>query len=140
MFKATEAIYNGLKGIHDDLLIDTEEQEGQSVVILPFSVENGPNYQILFISTDDQNDVAVRVFGLVHVDEDQKSKILPTLNDLNDEYRFVKFVCDSDGDVNVEYDITMDGTEPAEIARELLIRFTRIIDGAYPELMRALWA
>ena len=103
MFAATKRIYNALKA-KEGLKVFTEENEKSSEVWLQFPVKNGGNYRIKFISTDNDNDVAVRVFGLLRVDDTQKAKILEALNALNVKYRYVKFCCDNDGDVNIEYD------------------------------------
>lgn len=84
--------------------------------------------------------MSVRVFGLLRVDDDQRARILPALNELNVKYRFVKFCCDGDGDVNVEYDYPVNSISPAASAKEMVIRFTQIIDDAYPVLMRSLWS
>ena len=139
MFAATKRIYNALKA-KEGLKVFTEENEKSSEVWLQFPVKSGGNYRIKFISTDDDNDVAVRVFGLLRVDDTQKAKILETLNALNVKYRYVKFCCDNDGDVNIEYDYPVRSENPENSAEEIVIRFVKIIDVAYPQLMHALWS
>ena len=52
----------------------------------------------------------------------------------------MKFCGDDDGDVNVEYDYPVNSISPAASAKEMVIRFTQIIDDAYPVLMRSLWS
>ncbi|HIU18805.1 MAG TPA: YbjN domain-containing protein [Candidatus Limiplasma stercoravium] len=138
MFAATKRIYNALKA-KEGLKVFTEENEKSSEVWLQFPVKNGGNYRIKFISTDNDNDVAVRVFGLLRVDDTQKAKILEALNALNVKYRYVKFCCDNDGDVNIEYDYPVRSENPENSAEEIVIRFVKIIDDAYPQLMHALW-
>ena len=138
MFQATQEIYCELQQV-DGFKVFTDEHEKTSDVWLQFSVKNGSSYRIRFISKDDDNDVSVRVFGLVRVETEEKPRILAALNELNVKYRFVKFCCDNDGDVNVEYDYPVKAVNPAASAKEMVIRFTQIIDEAYPVLMRALW-
>lgn len=138
MFAATKRIYNALKA-KEGLKVFTEENEKSSEVWLQFPVKNGGNYRIKFISTDNDNDVAVRVFGLLRMDDTQKAKILEALNALNVKYRYVKFCCDNDGDVNIEYDYPVRSENPENSAEEIVIRFVKIIDDAYPQLMHALW-
>ena len=138
MFAATKRIYNALKA-KEGLKVFTGENEKSSEVWLQFPVKNGGNYRIKFISTDNDNDVAVRVFGLLRVDDTQKAKILEALNALNVKYRYVKFCCDNDGDVNIEYDYPVRSENPENSAEEIVIRFVKIIDDAYPQLMHALW-
>ena len=139
MFKATQDIYRALQQV-DGFKVFTDDHETSSDAWLQFSVKNGSTYRIRFISKDNDNDVSVRVFGLLRVDDDQMARILPALNELNVKYRFVKFCCDGDGDVNVEYDYPVNSISPAASAKEMVIRFTQIIDDAYPVLMRSLWS
>ena len=139
MFRATQEIYRVLQQV-DGFKVFTDDNEKSSDAWLQFSVKNGSTYRIRFISKDNDNDVSVRVFGLVRVETEEKPRILAALNELNVKYRFVKFCCDNDGDVNVEYDYPVNCISPAASAKEMVIRFTQIIDDAYPVLMRALWS
>lgn len=139
LYKMTKAIYEELKK-DDNLKVFTEELEKSSHVWLQFGIKNGPSYRIRFISRDDDNDVAVRVFALLHVEENMQSKVLPVINDLNCRFRYVKFSMDKDGDVNLDYDYLVRDPNPAVSAREILIRITDIVDKAYPEFMRAMWS
>ena len=139
MYKMTRRIYEALKQ-SGDLKVFTDETESSSQVWLQFGIKNGGSYRIRFISTDDDNDVAVRVFSMATVDAGQQGKILPVLNKLNAKYRFVKFVMDKDGDINLEYDYLLRCPDPAASAKEVIIRIVKIVDEAYPEIMRAMWA
>ena len=140
MFKATKAIFGALKRSDMNLKVFTEENEKSSRVWLQFGAKNGSSYRIQFISTDDDNDVAVRVFGLISVEDGKGSRVLPVLNQLNSKFRYVKFVMDDDGDINVEYDFPVRATRVEDSAEEIVIRFVRIIDDAFPDLMHALWS
>lgn len=117
----------------------TDEGEKSSNVWLQFGLPAGGNYKIRFISKDDDNDVAVRVFSLVSVPTDKRAAFADLVNKLNCEFRFVKFVCDDDGDVNVEYDF-LETSDPAQCAYEITVRFSQIIDEAYPRMMKLMFA
>ena len=136
MFKATQAIYDTLSASKLELKVFTEETEHSSCVWLQFSIKNGPSYRIRFISTDDDSDVAVRVFALVSVGQGKASKVLPVINELNTKYRFVKFVLDHDNDINVEYDFPVSTVRVENSAEEIILRFTKIIDETYMQLMQ----
>lgn len=138
MFRATQNIYNELLKVKG-LKVFTDEHDNCSEVWLQFGVKNGGSYRILFISNDDDNDVAVRVFGLVEVAKEKIDHVLPVLNDLNHRFRFLKFVCDSDGDINVEYDYPVI-SRPEDSAMELVSRVANIIEEAYPKIMQAIWS
>ena len=51
----------------------------------------------------------------------------------------MRFTLDSDGDINMEYDFPVSITEIGEPAYEIAVRFTQVLDEAYPELMKAMW-
>lgn len=138
MFKATQKIYDALNG-RSGLKVFTEESEKSSEVWLQFGIKNGGSYRIKFISVDDDNDVALRVYGLIRTDEEHHFQILEALNTLNNKYRYVKFCCDKDGDVNIEFDFPVNCPDPSASAYELVARIVNIVDEAYPVLMRALW-
>ena len=139
MYKMTKAIYEALNGT-SGLKVFTEEVGNSSNVWLQFGLKNGGSYRIRFISKDNDNDVAVRIFGLVAVESSQQAKILPVLNQLNAKFRYTKFVLDKDGDINVEYDYLVRCPDPAASAEEIIVRIVKIVEEAYPELMRAMWA
>jgi len=139
MFRATQEIYNALRQ-DEDLKVFVEEDSDSSHVWLQFGLDAGGSYRIRFISRDNDNDVAVRVFGLTKVPEQQRTKVILALNELNSKYRFLKFVCDADGDVNVEYDYLMRDVNPAASAHELVFRIVKILDNSYPVIMRAMWS
>ena len=138
MFRMTREIYEVLK--KEDLKVFTEESDKASEVWLQFGIKSGGSYKIKFVSFDDDHDVAVRVMGLVTVrDEARKEPVLQVVNRLNNTFRFVKFVLDDDGDVNLEYDYLVRCPDPTASVLELIVRITSIVDQAYPDLMRAIW-
>lgn len=140
MHQATQRIYEALSHV-DGLKVFTDETDTSSYVWLQFSADGGGSYRIRFISRDEDNDVAVRVIRLIsNVPEAKRDKMALLLNKLNCEYRYVKFSIDDDGDVNVAYDFPVHCTDPAESAREIVVRFTSIIDDTYGRMMQALWA
>lgn len=138
MYQATEKIYEAIKET-GKLKVFVEDGD-VSDVWLQFTVENGAPYRIHFLSNDEDNDVSMRVFSLVKVEEEKRDSVIQVLNELNVKYRYTKFVCDKDGDVNVEYDYPITGSNPAESAEEMVIRFAHIVSEAFPQIMRAVWA
>ena len=82
------------------------EAPGAEIIIAGFSINGGPQVEEWFISLDNGNDVAARVFRLVtRTPEDRRSRIEDACNILNRKVRHLKFSMDTDGDVNVEYDL-----------------------------------
>lgn len=87
-----------------------------------------------------KGDLALRIFKLANVPENRRMNVYPVLNSLQRQYRFVRFNLDSDGDVNLEYDLPNCTTGIGGIALEMLLRIMKIVDDIYPELMKALWS
>ena len=97
-------------------------------------------YQFLFIKTDDTgNDIAMRIFKLVNFPKHKAAAALTVLNSLQQEYRYLRFVLDDDGDVNVEYDFPAAYSPIGDGALEMVLRTTNILDECYPKLMRSIW-
>ena len=138
MYQATEKIYEAIKET-GKLKVFVDDGDVCDVW-LQFTVENGAPYRIHFLVSDEDNDVSMRVFSLVKVEEEKRDNVIQVLNNLNVQYRYTKFVCDKDGDVNVEYDYPLTGSNPAESAEEMVIRFAQIVREAFPQIMRAVWA
>lgn len=111
-----------------------------SAVEAGFMLDNGPNVVVRFISRDDDNDVAVRVFDLIKVNEEQRATVGKVINELNKEFRYLKFVMHDSGSVHVENDLYLRTENVGEIAAEVFIRYMQILKQAYPKLMKALWA
>lgn len=137
MYRAMEEIRrefdkNGLKY--------SVEQIGGHWILNAGMSGDASTYRFLFIKKDDTgNDVALRVFKLAHCPPERKTAVCRLLNDFQVEYRFVRFVMDDDGDINVEYDFPAIYSPIGEGAVEVLMRLTHILDQCYPKLMRALW-
>lgn len=147
MFKMTQKIYNTLKQERNtlkeegiDLEIFVEDDDSFGVVCLQPKIRDDNSYVIRFISRDDSNDVAVRVYGLLNIDIAHRIKMLPVINELNEKYRYIKFVLDEDGDVNLEHDFPTNCPDPSASAVEIVVRLDSVIDAVRPELMQALWA
>ena len=115
-----------------------ESNSGSRWEIVAGFSDKGKSYMIKFISTG--GDVlAIRVFELLSVEKSQYANVLPVLNKLQDQYRFLRFTLDADGDINVEYDVVCCSRDAGKLALEMAIRITKILDDAYPELKRAVY-
>ena len=98
--KASRLITEGFdqKGIKYGNRIEETERE-TSFVEAGFSIDNGPFVRVRFISSDEDNDVAVRAFGIINVTEGKRKQVSDAINDANTKYRYIKFVLDDDGAV-----------------------------------------
>lgn len=138
MHQATLAVARAMEA--HDLKYKTDEAEHISYVETGFSGDNIKHVTIRFLSTDEDNDVAVRVFQVVSVPAEKRSKILPVMNELNRKFRYAKLVMNDDGDISAQYDLPLAEQNVGEACFEILARFVKILDEAYPMLMQALWS
>ena len=139
VFKATREIAAKLDS--EEIKYSILTGNDSSTVQVKYSGDNFSTLEILFISRDDDNDVAVRAWGFVSgIAKEKRDKMIGVVNAMNDRFRYVKFVLDDDDDLNLTYDIPMTVTNVGEVAREIISRFVNIADEAYPEFMKALWA
>lgn len=119
-----------------------EEIGDASIVEAAFSVDAGPHVIARFISKDDDNDVAVRVFGLVcKVPDSRRPAVLEACNRLSREIRFFKFYLDRENSVNVEADLPVrtDDCCVGECCFELFVRLMKILDDEFSVLAQALY-
>lgn len=116
---------------------------GQEELVAGFSVDAGPNVMMKFITRDNDNDVAARIFGLItKTPKEKRSRVMEACNDLNRKTRFMKFYVDTDGDINVEYDFPVHSSDECigEMAFEIFVRTMQILDHEYEIFMKALYS
>ena len=90
LFKATNLISESFD--QHGVKYRINEMENASEIEAGFSIKGGPAVSVRFISTDQENDVAVRVFGLINqVPEEKRMTVTEACNRLSEEIRFVKF-------------------------------------------------
>jgi len=99
-----------------------------------------PSLKFYFSSSDDGNSVAVRVFDVVsQVPEEKQAAMMDAMNRCNKKFRYVKFFMEEDKTLTASYDMPQEGANVGDVAFEILVRFMKIIDEAYPEFMKVLW-
>ncbi len=126
-----------------DVKFDVISHHGSEQLLAGFSVDCGPNVIMRFISSDNDNDVAARIFGLIsNIPERKRARVMEACNVLNHKIRYTKFYLDTDGDINVEYDFPMSTPDEGigEMAFEILVRMMQILDTEYGIFMKALYS
>ena len=137
MYAATEKISQYFD--EQEITYRVIERENASVLVAGVNSEK-TSFEILYISHDDENDVAMRVYDFIKFEDEKYADLLELVNQLNHRYRYVKFILDTnDNTVNIEIDFPSSTSNVGELAFEMLIRCTKIIDGAYPDFMRCIW-
>ncbi len=135
-----------------DLIVKTFDAHGvkyrvtevadASMVEAGFEVEAGPEVVVRYISKDEDNDVAVRIFGLMHkIPEAKRVAVMEACNTLSAKIRFFKFYLDTNASVNVEADLPVrtDDDCLGECCFELFVRIMSILENEYHILAEALY-
>ena len=126
-----------------DIKYRVVEMGDASVVEAAFSVTAGPQVIARFISNDEDNDVAIRVFSLLcKVPDEKRIAVLEACNMLSAKIRFFKFYLNSENDVNVEADLPVrtDDSCVGECCFELFLRIMNILDTEFHVLAEALYS
>ena len=119
------------------------EVDDASIVEASFPVTMGPQVVVRFISNSEDNDVAVRVFGLLcKIPADKRTEMLEACNQLTGKIRFLKFYVDREGDINAEYDfpVRMSDDCLGECCHEMFVRIMQILDSEFHILAEALYS
>lgn len=122
---------------------DVVSHHGSEQLLAGFSVDCGPNVIMRFISRDNDNDVAARIFGLIsNTPKEKRARVMEACNVLNHKIRYMKFYLDTDGDINVEYDFPVNSPDNGigEMAFEIFVRMMQILDSEYSIFMKALYS
>lgn len=111
------------------------EENAVSFVEASFIIESGLNAAVRYISDDEGNDVAIRVFGLVRsVPVRRRADVMALCNALCAKVRYFQFYLDTAGCVNIEADLPAktEDTCLGECCLELFVRLVRVIKTEYP--------
>ena len=138
--KATELIVKTFDE-HDVKYRVTEVAE-VSMVEAGFEVEAGPEVVVRYISNDEDNDVAVRIYGLMHkIPPTKRTDVIEACNTLSAKIRYYKFYLDANSNVNVEADLPVrtDDVCLGECCFELFVRIMSILENEYHVLAEALY-
>lgn len=113
---------------------------GKDRFTVDFSCRNLPSIRIVVIVDSEEKYVSFRVWSIVKVDEAHRNAVLNALNKVNSEYMWYKFYLDSDNEVAADADAKVSPNTIGPISEALLRSGAGIVDEAYPEIMKALWA
>ena len=101
---------------------------------------NGGLITIYLDFEDDDTHVHLEGIDFITVPRDRYDRLYKVLNDVNDQYRLVKFVLDTkEGRICARDDAVIDLDSCGAECFELMIRMVKIVEDAYPTFMKALW-
>lgn len=124
------------KGVrHDDIVI---LKSGKFDVETRWDLDE-TTVAIRAIFDDKGHTVAIRCYRFARAKDDSFVDILKTCNELNDRYRWFKFVIDEDNDINIETDCIVNEDTAGGVVLELVQRLCVVADDVYPELMKIIY-
>ena len=105
-----------------------------------FSFKGGSLTYFLDFHEDDEH-LHVEALDIAKVPEDKKESMYKALNEINASYNFVKFILnESRNDIIVRADAIIQLDSCGAETYELLIRTVKIVESAYPTIMKAVWS
>lgn len=139
MFRATQEIEAAFK--NNDWKCTPVDLGKISYVEAGFNGDNC-TVKVRFISTDDDNDAKILTDNIAVIPASKRDSARVLLCELNSTYRYVKFTLDSDNAITASYDLPLNMSREClgAVAIEMATRFLSIVDDAYPQIMRMLWA
>ena len=112
------------------------DDDGDEQVNLTINGKNADKIDVKVYFDDDLDAVSMYSWYVISFTRDDLAAVLLKVNELNTEYRFVKFVVDtSDYSVDAEIDCPLrDDDNAGEIAYDALYYLLAIVDKGYAEL------
>ncbi len=141
MFKATGLIAEAFDRYH--IKYQTIENEQYSVVDAGYNINGGPTVRVQFFSSDNNNDIQIRAYGMMHnVPDEKRAAVLEACNRVNQELRFYKFFLDKNNDLIGQTDIPAKVSEEdvGECCFELFVRAMQILDKCYHYFPEAVYS
>ena len=118
------------------------EQNDNSAVKAAFTVTAGPRVEALFISSDDRNDVSVRVYGLLkRIPDSKRAAVLEACNRISSDKRHFKIYLNKESNIDIAYDFMLNTSDEAlgEACLEAFGRLQHILDEDYHLIAEALY-
>ena len=111
-------------------------EDGDEQINVSFSGDYMDTIDVKIFFDEDLDAVSMRSWRVINFKSSDMAKVLALVNELNNEYKYVKFVVDEeDLSVDAEIDCPLrDDANAGEIAYDALYYIVMIVDEAYPDL------
>lgn len=118
-------------------IVDEEEE----VMSASYSMDNRDGLTVYMFFNDEASTVKARAVDITKFPENKKEMMYKVCNTLNADYRFLKFFVDeSDNTITADIDAIVDMDTVGEEVFRLAIKVANIVDEAYPDMQKAIWA
>jgi hypothetical protein len=139
-FKTTTLIAETLEEC--DIKFGVKKSKEAEQILVGFPIECGPDVFMRYICNEDDNTVGARIFNLVpNIPKEKRLRAIEACNEINRKMRYINFCLDDDDTITAKYDFPQytpdDGI--GNMALEIFVRATQILDSEYGIFMRALY-
>lgn len=128
-----EAYFNE-KDIHPERLGDNGE-----AMLMTYGGKN-TDYKLFILFDDNSKSCDLKAVDIVKVPEERRERVIMALNRINSTYRWVTFYLSDDGTVVARDDAIIDLDTCGDEVDQCLFQLCGIVDEAYPEIMKAIYA
>jgi hypothetical protein len=133
--KVTAAYFDS-RNLHYEVL-----GEDSSILRAGFTMDNRDGIKVLMFFDDDSKACKLRAFEVAKFAENKKEKMYQVCNALNAKYRWIKFFVDEeDNTITAEDDAVIQLDTCGEEVFQCCLQLVNIVDAAYPDIMRGIFA
>ena len=116
------------------------EDRDEFVVKVTYGGKNLSSIPIYVFFDEDGDPIAeLKCWDIANF-KDKEAKGIIACNEVNAQYRWIRFYLDKDSDIVSDVDTYFDADTCGQVCFNLLQRITNITDKAYPTFAKALWA
>lgn len=114
----------------------------ESLDIIELSIEGDNTSSLLrIIFADNHTDIRIRSNSIAKIPPAKADAGYRLMNDLNSNYKYIKFeVFENDIFAEWNFPRTISDDNIGNIAKEIIFIMFKIIDNAYPEIMKVIWS
>lgn len=117
------------------------QTDGETKVRVGYKMDNMSSVSVnVIFDKDGEGKVHFVVWSIGKFPDSKLMAGMAVCNALNAKYRWIKFYIDSDNEGCADLDAIVDEETVGPECYELMHRLLNIVDEAYPEIMRALYA
>ncbi len=124
----------------NDLRYQHEEatEKHAEYVRVGFTGKHGQTFSFIFFF--EEKYMNVKCFSICKVPTEKLMDFYVKINEINKQYRWVKFYLDGDNELTLACDAILSEETAGEETLEIMRRCLNIMNEVYPEFMKALWS
>lgn len=141
MYEATQCIVKKFDEL--DFKYEYEKYDDTDMLTLRFNTDTIPLVEIILVITEDF-DCGIYSPNIANVNEEKMTEMLKALNELNAEYKYVRFYA-NDNTITVKTDILVfpDSSdiidEYADYIVSMIDMHIEVVEEVYPKIMETIW-